>query len=158
MKLLHGPLSRTSLTWSLVTLSTVLAACTLRPPMSSEEHMVDSASLSPELAQGVVATPFCLHLRYSNQFFVAYSDARTEAWITDGTCATNGARRAVDSLRLSWRDDWYDTQNTRQCLQTDACRINEQNVIEGHNVRCASAQARAGNQTAFVSTDQARCY
>jgi len=149
MKLLGPTLS--------IALLTLLCACTLRPPMSSEEHMIDSVSLTPEIAQGVIATPFCLHLRYNNQFFVAYSDNRTEAWVTDGACATPGARRPVDSVRLSWRYDWYDTQQTRQCMQTDGCRIDEQNVVEGRNVRCAAAQARAGNQTAFVTTDQAFC-
>lgn len=153
MKLL-GPISPVALTIPLLSL---LAACTLRPPMSSETHMVDSVSLTPEIAQGVLAAPFCLHLRYNNQFFVAYSDNRVDAWVTDGACATQGARRTVDSVRLSWRHDWYDTQQTRQCIQTDGCRIDDQNVIEGRNVRCASAQARAGNQTAFVTTDQALC-
>lgn len=134
-------------------------ACTLRPPASSEELMIDSVTLTPDLAQGVTGKPFCLHLRYSNEFYVAYSDSRTEAWITDGQCSeTGGARRPVESLRLSWRNDWYDTQTNRQCLQTDTCRMNDQNVIEGRNIRCASAQARDGNQTAFLTTDHAVCH
>lgn len=90
---------------------------------------------------------------------MAYSDSRTEAWITDGLCgSTGGARRPVESLRLSWRNDWYDTQTNRQCLQTDSCRMNDQNVIEGRNIRCASAQARDGNQAAFLTTDHAVCH
>jgi hypothetical protein len=48
-------------------------------------------------------------------------------------------------------------QGTRQCLDTDTCIVNEQHVIEGRNIRCASAQARQGNQTAFITTDQAVC-
>jgi hypothetical protein len=139
-------------------LTTSLAACTLRPPESSEELMIDSVSLTPELAQGVTSKPFCLHLLYSNAFYVAYSDSRTEAWSTDGTCASNGARRAIEGLRLSWWNDWHDTQTNRQCLNTDGCRMNEQNVVEGRNIRCASAQARDGNQTAFLTTDQAVCH
>lgn len=121
--------------------------------------MVDSVSLSPELARGVVATPFCLHLRYSNEFYVAYSDSRTEAWTTEGHCGDEKAtRRPVETLRLSWWNDWYDTQTNRQCLQTDACRMNDQNVVEGRNIKCASAQARDGNQTAFITTNQSVCH
>lgn len=140
-------------------LAASLAACTLRPPVSSQELMIDSVTLDPALAQGVTAKPFCLHLRYSNEFYVAYSDSRTEAWITEGACSDpNGAKRAVEGLRLSWWNDWYDTQTNRQCLQTDACRMNDQNVIEGRNIKCASAQARDGNQTAFLTTDHAACH
>lgn len=150
-----------SLRLLLVTLGlpTLLAACTLRPPASAEELMVDSVTLSPALAQGVVAKPFCLHLRYSNDFYVLYSDNRTEAWITDGPCSdAQGARRRVAHIRLSWWHDWYDTQSNRQCLDHDICRMNDTQVIEGRNIRCASAQARDGNQTAFLTTDHTRCH
>ncbi|TAK85761.1 MAG: hypothetical protein EPO09_20075 [Aquabacterium sp.] len=140
-------------------LAGALTACTLRPPESSEELMVDSMTLTPELAQGITAKPFCLHLRYSNEFYVAYSDSRTEAWITEGRCDSAKAdKRRVDGIRLSWWNDWYDTQTNRQCLDTDACRMNDQNVVEGRNIRCASAQARDGNQTAFITTDHAVCH
>lgn len=135
-----------------------LAACTLRPPASSEELLVDSVSLRTDLAQGVTGQPFCLHLRYSNEFYVAYSDSRTEAWVTEGSCASNGARRPVEGLRVSWWNDWYDTQRNRQCLRTDSCRMNDQNLVEGRNIRCASAQARDGNQSAFITTDQTVCH
>jgi hypothetical protein len=134
------------------------AGCALRPPASSEELTIDSVALSQELAQGVTAAPFCLHLRYANVFYIAYSDTRTEAWVTDGRCASNGARREVEGLRLSWLHDWKDTRVTRQCLHTDTCRINEQHIVEGRNIRCAAAQARDGNQTAFASTNQAACH
>lgn len=120
--------------------------------------MVDSVSLRTDLAQGVTGQPFCLHLRYSNEFYVAYSDSRTEAWVTEGSCASNGARRPVEGLRVSWWNDWYDTQRNRQCLRTDSCRMNDQNLVEGRNIRCASAQARDGNQSAFITTDQTVCH
>lgn len=139
-------------------LSALLSACTLRPPLSGEERTIDSVTLAPDLVQGAVAQPFCLHLSYHNTFFVVGSDNRTEAWITDGPCATPGPKRAVESLRLSWWNDWYDSQQTRQCLQSDVCSVNDQNAVEGRNIRCASAQARQGNQTAFITTDQAVCH
>jgi hypothetical protein len=139
-------------------LAGLLSACTLRPPKSAEEQMVDSVTLSPDVARGVVAPAFCLHLRYSNTFLVGFSDSRTEAWVTDGRCASKGARRELESIRVSWWYDWDDTQSTRQCLQADGCRVNEQNALIGRNVRCASAQAHEGNQTAFVTTDHAVCH
>ncbi len=146
-------------TLTLAALACALTACTLRPPESSEELMVDSVTLAPELAQGIVAKPFCLHLRYSNEFYVAYSDSRTEAWVTEGRCDSAKAdKRRVDGIRLSWWNDWYDTQTNRQCLDADACRMNDQNVVEGRNIRCASAQARDGNQTAFLTTDHTVCH
>jgi hypothetical protein len=134
-----------------------LAACTLRPPVSGEERMADSTTLTPDLAQGT-APPFCLHLRYHNAFFVTMSDARTEAWVTEGRCDAQGGRRMVEAIRLSWWNDWHDTQNNRQCLNTDNCSINDTNVIVGQNIRCASAQARHGNQVAFITTDEAVCH
>jgi hypothetical protein len=135
----------------------LLSACALREPYSSEERHVDSVTLAPALSQGIEAAPFCLHLRYNNAFFAVASESRTEAWITDGPCAQSGAQRQVEALRISWRHDFHDSQMTRQCLDIDRCVSNEQHVIEGRNIHCASAQARQGNQTAFVTTDQANC-
>lgn len=136
----------------------MLPACALREPYSSEQRAIDSVTLSPPLAQGVEAAPFCLHLRYNNAFFAIASESRTEAWVTDGPCHTPGAKRVVDTLRVSWRHDFQDARGTRQCHDTDTCIANEQHVIEGRNIRCASAHARHGNQTAFVTTDQAICH
>jgi hypothetical protein len=135
----------------------LLTACALPQPYSSEERAVDSVTLAPTIAQGVEAAPFCLHLRYNNAYFAVASESRTEAWITEGTCSQTGAARKVDTLRISWRHDFYDSQMTRQCVDTDRCVANLQHVLEGRNIACASAQARQGNQTAHITTDQAAC-
>lgn len=146
----------------LLTAATVATAslqgCALREPYSSEERAIDSVTLAPTLAQGVETAPFCLHLRYNNAFFAVASESRTEAWVTEGRCSESGRQRQVDFLRISWRHDFQDARATRQCADTDRCIANEQHVIEGRNIRCASAQARHGNQTAFVTTDQAVCH
>jgi hypothetical protein len=136
----------------------LVSACALREPYNHDERAVDSVSLAPALAQGLETAPFCLHLRYDNAFFAVASESRTEAWITEGSCGQAGAKRQVETLRISWRHDFYDHQLTRQCLDTDRCLNNDQHVVEGRNIRCASAQARQGNQTAFVTTDQAVCH
>ena len=136
----------------------LLSACALPEPYSEAEVAVDSVTLATELAQGVEAAPFCLHLRYDNAYFGVASESSAEAWVTEGSCKEPGARRQVDNVRVSWRHDYQDIQATRQCVDTDRCRNHDQHIIEGRNIRCASAQARQGNQTAFVTTDQAYCH
>jgi hypothetical protein len=144
--------------WGLVALA-ALGGCALRPPFSSEEVKIDSEALPLNLVMGgAVAQPFCLHVLYRNAFYVLYSDTRAEAWVTDGSCASEGKHRTVSGIKLSWHHDApWDTQVNRQCLQTDTCRMNEQNIIEGKNIRCAAALVVEGNQSAFVSTDLKAC-
>jgi hypothetical protein len=133
-----------------------LNGCALPPLDSAQEVQVDTVTLSPRLTYGVTATPFCLHLRHHSGFKVVYSDHAVEAWATDGSCASKGARRSIDTLALSWRYDSY-TQQDRLCGNADTCTMADKRVIEGRVIQCASARAREGDQSAFVSTDQARC-
>ncbi len=130
----------------------------LRPPQSAEETMVDSQMPGDMVGAGVVGQPFCLHLRYRNHFFPMYSDAQAEAWVSDGSCASKGPARSVGKLRLSWWYDWQDAQANRQCLLSARCRVDEQHIVLGRNIRCASAQATDGPHTAFITTDQAVCH
>lgn len=134
-----------------------LTGCTLRPMHQQSEMQIDSVTMSQEATAGVSGTPFCLHLRHDNEFFVAYSRNKVEAWVTDGRCTDNGPERAVDAIRLNWRADLRDSQEGRQCMQTSRCTHVENNVIEGKFLRCATAAARQGNQAAYISSDEARC-
>lgn len=134
-----------------------LTGCTLRPMHQQREIQVDSVTLSVEATAGVGGTPFCLHLRHDNEFFVAYSRNQVEAWVTDGRCTDNGPERTVDAIRLNWRADLRDSQEGRQCMQTGRCTHTENNVIEGKFFRCTTAAARHGNQAAYISSDEARC-
>jgi hypothetical protein len=154
----------------------LLSACVLRPPQSSEEATVDSVIPGDAVGAGVTGRPFCLHLRYRNHFFSAYSDSRVEAWVTDGSCAAPvnvptsaaasapasapppPAKRQVGTIRIGWWYDWEDHQKNRQCLVTDHCEIDAQNVILGRNIRCAVAQVADGPYTAFITTDAAVCH
>lgn len=134
-----------------------LTGCTLRPLHQQREIQIDSVTLSNEASAGVGGTPFCLHLRQDNQFYVAYSRNHVEAWVTDGRCTDKGPERAVDAIRLNWRADLRDAQEGRQCMQTERCTHTENNVIEGKFIRCATAAARQGNQAAYISSDEVRC-
>ena len=134
-----------------------LGGCTLRPFTQQHETQIDSVTLSDAATAGVGGRPFCLHLRHGNQFYVAYSQNRVEAWVTDGRCADKGPERAVDAIRLNWRADLRDSQDGRQCMQTERCTHTENNVVEGRFFRCATAAARQGNQAAYISSDEVRC-
>jgi len=134
-----------------------LGGCTLRPIYQEQVQHIDSVTLGTEATAGVGGTPFCLHLRHGNGFFVAYSRNRVEAWVTDGRCTDQGPARVVDAIRLNWRADFRDAQEGRQCMQTERCTHTEDNVVEGKFFRCATAAARQGNQTAYISSDEARC-
>jgi hypothetical protein len=155
----------------------LLSACVLRPPQSSEETMVDSVIPGDAVGAGITGKPFCLHLRYRNHFFSAYSDSRVEAWVTDGSCtppppvaatspasaavastALAPAKRQVGTLRIGWWYDWEDHQKNRQCMATDHCEVDAQNVILGRHIRCAVAQVADGPYTAFVTTDITVCH
>ena len=138
-------------------LSLLTSACTVPPLRQSDELRVDSITLAPKHSGGVTANPFCLHLRFKGQFYLAYSDRQVESWVTEGTCDSEGAPRAVDQLRMNWRFHGYDTQRSRQCMNATGCRTQERDVIEGRALRCASAVAQQGNQTAFLTTDVVAC-
>lgn len=133
------------------------SACTVPPMQRADELRVDSITLAPQHSGGVSSPPFCLHLRFKGQFYVAFSERQVESWITEGRCDSEGAPRAVDQLRMNWRFEGYDTQRSRQCMNATGCRSQERDIVEGHALRCASAMAQQGNQTAFVSTDTVGC-
>jgi hypothetical protein len=135
----------------------LLGGCSLYPlsPVT-QELQVDTVALAPRLTYGVSSTPFCLHLRYRNDFKVVYSQHEVEAWATDGACAAKGARRHIETLALSWRYDGY-TQQDKLCGSADTCTMADQRLIEGRLIQCVSARARDGDQSAFLSSDQANC-
>jgi hypothetical protein len=135
-----------------------LSGCALRPPQSAQETQIDSVMPGAMVGAGIVGKPFCLHLRYRNHFWPAYSDAQAEAWISEGSCASKGPARPVSALRLSWWYDWQDTQSNRQCLNTDRCRMDEQTLLVGRNIRCAAAHASDGPHTAYITTDEVVCH
>lgn len=143
----------------LICMVVALTACTVRPPVSSEEKMVDSISTTQGPVSGPPAAPFCLHVRYANTFWAAYSTNQAEAWVTAGKCADKGTEaRPVPHLRLTWHNDWYDKRESRSCPSTDRCVNSERNVLEGHNIHCVAASAQDGDQTAFVTTDLVQCH
>ncbi len=139
-------------------LTLMLAGCMLRPLHSGKETQIDSIISAKDVAVGIAAKPFCLHVRFRNHFFPAYSDDLAEAWVTDGTCASKGPPRAVSVMRLSWWYDWKDTQSNRQCMATDRCSAPEEHVLVGLNIHCVAAHAVDGPNSAFITTNQAVCH
>lgn len=135
----------------------LLGACTVPPLHHRDEVRVDSVTLAPKHVGGVTSNPFCLHLRFVGDFYGVASERQVEAWVTEGRCDSDGAPRAVDQLRVNWRFQGYETQRSRQCPSATGCRSQERDVIEGRVLRCASALAQQGNQTAFISTDGVAC-
>lgn len=139
-----------------MSLGLALGGCALYPLDAAQELQVDAVTLAPKLSYGVTATPFCLHLRHHSGFKVVYSEHAVEAWATDGSCATKGARRSIDTLALSWRYDSYPQQD-KLCGNADTCTMADKRIIEGRMIQCVSARARDGDQSAFLSSDLARC-
>jgi hypothetical protein len=140
-----------------LTLNLLISACTVPPLRNSDELRVDSLTLGPEHNGGVGGSPFCLHLRFVGNFYVVLSERQVEGWTTDGRCDSEGAPRAVEQLRLNWRFQGYETQRSRQCMNATGCRSQERDIVEGHALRCASAMAQQGNQTAFITSDAVGC-
>lgn len=138
-------------------LSLLGSACTLPPMQQKDELRADSVTLLSKHIGAAESPPFCLHLRLAGAFYLAYSERQVESWVTEGRCEGDGAPRAVSQLRMNWRFDGYDTQRSRQCTNATGCRSQERDIVEGHALRCASALAQQGNQTAFVTTDAVGC-
>jgi len=160
MQGMNLPRLRPALTFTVGTalaLSLLGSACTLPPIQQKDELRVDSVTLAPKHVGAADSPPFCMHLRLIGGFYVVFSDRQVESWVTEGRCDSDGAPRAVDQLRLNWRFQGYDTQRSRQCANATGCRSQERDIVEGHALRCASAVAQQGNQTAFVTTDGGGC-
>lgn len=134
-----------------------LTGCTLRPTSQTLTHRIDSVQLSGELAGTAQASPFCLHLRLDNRFWVVYSQHVVAASVTAGRCDQAGAPLVVDGLVISWQPDWHDTRQHKSCTDTSTCTVEARDVVAGQHLVCASARARLGNQVAMLSTNTSRC-
>lgn len=131
-----------------------LAGCVIQRPVPVEMK-VDSVPLSSPA--GSASEPFCLHLRFdTRRYYLAYSENAVEAWVTGGSCSSNGARRGVESINLGWRYKWEGLSG-KQCTQQDSCALGEKNVVLGKVFECAMVTARDGEQSAHLSTDQVGC-
>ncbi len=145
-------LARGPLLWAIALLVALPAA--LRTGSLYAHLKADVAALLPVNAPSVQAKK-ALFARATGLTYLGVD--HIEAWVTDGRCTDKGPERAVDAIRLNWRADLRDAQEGRQCMQTERCTHTENNVIEGKFLRCATAAARQGNQTAYISSDEVRC-
>ena len=131
-----------------------LSGCAVQRPLSGEAR-VESSLLATASAEGAPA-PFCLHLRWGNRFYGAYSGNTAEAWVSEGPCAADGAARSVESISLGWRYRW-DAPQTQICAPASQCRLDAHHIVLGKVFECLRVQVRDGAQQAFFSTDQAAC-
>lgn len=138
-------------------LASLTQACTLRPLSQQATMQVDSVALSGTIAGAAQAQPFCLHLAHDDRFWVVYSHIGLKAWVTEGRCSDAGAERPVDSLQLTWQQDWSDAHHHKACSDTARCELSAHDVIVGQPLVCAAARARVGNQVAMVTTNANRC-
>jgi len=157
MNLPHLRLASIASAGTVLALGLLGSACTLPPVQQKDELRTDSVTLAPRHVGAAESPPFCLHLRMIGAFYLAYSERQVESWVTEGRCDSEGAPRAVNQVRINWRFQGYDTQRSRQCTNATGCRSQERDIVEGHALRCASAVAQQGNQTAFVTTDAVAC-
>ncbi len=131
----------------------LVAGCANRQPTLSEMRIqarrTADAATSPAL-------PFCLHIKYANEFKYVFTQNDAQAWVTDGSCEADGPRRAVAELVVRWRYR-YDSFGSKACTAADTCSLSEQNFGEGKTLSCVSGSARDGGYTAIASTDGYAC-
>ncbi|MNQ80221.1 hypothetical protein D3C85_951890 [compost metagenome] len=100
--------------------------------------------------------PFCLHIKYSNNYFYFYSENYAEAWITDGACSPEGKRRNIDSIGVVWRYSGQGT-NSKLCKATDSCSFSERNYGIGKTINCVSGTGTHRGLTISTSSDPYGC-
>jgi len=146
---------RRSLLWSLVLIT--MMGCASKSDESGQEVRVDSVPLPLDKSSTDTGRPFCLHVRFENRAYLAYSNSHSKAWITDGRCDSAGPRRSVESMRLIWTYDTADNTSSRSCFAMDNCQFNERNIVVQRQLQCAAASAKDGQQAAVLSTNPALC-
>lgn len=135
--------------------STLLFACS--PQQStSRELKIQSSSLSSNAQVKLSTSPFCLHVKFNNNYLYLYSENYAEGWVTDGACEADGSKRAVENIGIGWRYKG-EGQSNNQCANSESCSFSERNYGIGKTIECAASSAKDGNQSAHVTTDGTAC-
>lgn len=135
---------------------TMLSIGCTKKDSTTNEVKFDSSSLAAANHNETKATPFCLHVRYRNNYYYLYSENYAEGWITDGACSLNGPRRSIQNIGLGWRYRGQ-SQDNKQCTNVDSCSFSEKNYGIGKTIECSASTARDGNQSAHATTDPVAC-
>ena len=100
--------------------------------------------------------PYCLHIKYNNNYFYYYSENYAETWVTDGPCSPEGGRRSLEAIGVAWR---YEGQAARSklCANTDSCSFSERNYGIGRTIFCSSGTATSKGRTTRLSSDPFSC-
>ena len=133
----------------------LVAGCANRQPTVSELK-IDSNRAVNAAATSSSSLPFCLHIKYSNEYKYVLTENNAQAWVTDGSCDADGPQRNVAELVVRWRYQ-HDQLGTRSCTAAAECSLNEQTYGEGRRLSCVSGSARDGGFEAGVSTDWYAC-
>lgn len=133
----------------------LMFGCTPQAP-STQVTKIESSTLPSPAEAGVLANPFCLHVKYQNNYYSLYSENYAEGWVTDGRCDVDGPRRSVQSIVLAWRYKG-ESLSSKQCSSADFCSFSERNYGIGKTIECSSSRARDGNQSAHATTDHVSC-
>lgn len=138
-----------------VAVTGAMSGCRTPPPPSTGEAKIDSSKLAnPTIARAT--NPFCIHVKFHNNYALVYSENYAEAWATDGTCEAGGTKRAVQRIVVSWR---YNGESLRssECASAESCSFSERNYGIGKTIKCAGGGATDGNWSGSTSTDRVAC-
>jgi hypothetical protein len=139
---------------ALLCASFLVAGCSTRAPTLGEIEIDSTSTSTPESALN--GGPFCLHIKYKNNWYYYYSENYAEASITDGACASPGSARQIEHIGLGWRYKG-ESESNKQCASTSICTFSERNYGVAKEINCVAASARDGNWSAHASTDHVAC-
>lgn len=130
-----------------------VAGCATQAPTFKEVRTQSARTSEVGAAAG---GPFCLHVKYHNNWYYAYSENYAEAWVTDGACEAGGPRRAVQALSMNYR---YKGEGLggKNCPGADSCSFSERNYGIAKEIECASGSASDSGWGAHYSTDPIGC-
>lgn len=131
-----------------------VSGCANQMP-STKEQKVQGTSVAG-IERNLSSNQFCLHVKYSNNYFYFYSENYAEGWVTDGSCNAEGGRRPVAITAVGYRYKGEPLQGLT-CRNSADCSFSERNYGMGKTIECASASAQDGNLSARVSTDPISC-
>ncbi len=96
--------------------------------------------------------PYCLTVKFDNNNFYFYSEVYAQAWVTHGTCESEGSTlRVPGTLRLEYLLNGGQVQSIN-CDAKAVCAYSERFYGIGRTLRCASAVSASDFTSTQAST------